>query len=115
MESAGAFEELVEGIYLNTGIVYNMPGDWKNEILILDKDFESSRRNVLGGFLLNRLLLAILLGTLSSEARTQFVLRSKPRSFPVLALNEKLSINTAVSYIRSEGGCLRTGGLLCLG
>jgi hypothetical protein len=36
MEDAGFFQELDEGIYLNKSIRYNMPGDWKNELWIMD-------------------------------------------------------------------------------
>ncbi len=39
MEDAGYFEEIDKGIYLNKTIRFNMPGDWKNEIWIMDEDF----------------------------------------------------------------------------
>ena len=34
----GFFDEVNPGLYLNKNIVYNMPGDWKNDIAILDQN-----------------------------------------------------------------------------
>jgi hypothetical protein len=39
MEDAGYFEELEPGIYVNRHIRYNMPGDWENELWIMDSDY----------------------------------------------------------------------------
>lgn len=39
LEDPGYFEPISEGMYLNKTIKYNMPGDWKNELWILDADF----------------------------------------------------------------------------
>ncbi len=39
MDDAGFFEEIDTGIYVNKSIKYNMPGDWKNELWIMDSDF----------------------------------------------------------------------------
>lgn len=39
MDDAGYFEDLGYGIYLNKTIGYNMPGDWQNEVWIMDKEF----------------------------------------------------------------------------
>jgi hypothetical protein len=39
MDDAGFFTELQTGIYINTAIRYNMPGDWKNELWFLDSEF----------------------------------------------------------------------------
>ncbi len=44
MADAGFFEEISTGIYLNKGIRYNMPGDWKNELWIMDEDFNVKDR-----------------------------------------------------------------------
>lgn len=41
MDDAGFFEELDTGIYINKNIRYNMPGEWKNELWILDQDFHT--------------------------------------------------------------------------
>lgn len=38
MDDAGYFESLGDGLYINRTIRYNMPGDWKNELWILDQD-----------------------------------------------------------------------------
>lgn len=38
MEDAGFFEELSPGVYVNKTIRYNMPGDWRNELWIMDRD-----------------------------------------------------------------------------
>lgn len=40
MEDAGFFEQIETGIYLNKSIRFNMPGDWKMELWLMDKDFE---------------------------------------------------------------------------
>jgi hypothetical protein len=40
MEDAGYFEHLDTGIYMNKSIRYNMPGDWRNELWIMNHDFE---------------------------------------------------------------------------
>lgn len=39
MEDAGYFEQINDGIYINKNIKYNMPGDWKNELWIMDTQF----------------------------------------------------------------------------
>lgn len=39
MEDAGYFEEVEKGVYINKSIRFNMPGDWKNELWIMDKEF----------------------------------------------------------------------------
>ncbi|MCB0379304.1 MAG: hypothetical protein KDD33_12495 [Bdellovibrionales bacterium] len=39
MDDAGQFQYLGNGIYLNPSIKYNMPGDWKNELWIMDNQF----------------------------------------------------------------------------
>ena len=39
LEDPGFFEEIDKGIYLNKSIHYNMPGDWKNELWIMDANF----------------------------------------------------------------------------
>lgn len=39
MEDAGFFEEIEPGVYINKSIRYNMPGDWQNELWIMDQDF----------------------------------------------------------------------------
>ena len=39
MEDAGFFEEVDTGIFINKDIRYNMPGDWLNELWIMDQDF----------------------------------------------------------------------------
>ena len=39
MEDAGFFEEVQTGIYINKNIKYNMEGDWKNELWIMDQEF----------------------------------------------------------------------------
>ena len=39
MEDAGYFEKLGVGIYLNSSISYNMSGDWRNELWIMDSDY----------------------------------------------------------------------------
>lgn len=39
MEDAGFFEEIDKGIYINKTIRYNMPGDWKNELWIMDENY----------------------------------------------------------------------------
>ncbi|MEO0335647.1 MAG: hypothetical protein AAF202_04605 [Pseudomonadota bacterium] len=40
MEDAGFFEEIEVGLYLNKSIRYNMPGDWRNELWLMDSDFK---------------------------------------------------------------------------
>lgn len=40
MEDAGHFKRLDTGIYINSSIKYNMPGDWLNEIWIVDDQLE---------------------------------------------------------------------------
>jgi hypothetical protein len=44
MEDAGYFENIGPGLYINQSIRYNMPGDWKNELWLLDNDFETQDR-----------------------------------------------------------------------
>jgi hypothetical protein len=39
MDDAGFFEEIEPGVYINRSIRYNMPGDWKNELWIMDSNF----------------------------------------------------------------------------
>ncbi len=39
MDDSGSFEEIDTGIYINKTIRYNMGGDWKNELWVMDKDF----------------------------------------------------------------------------
>lgn len=39
LHDVGFFEEIDTGIYVNKGIRYNMPGDWKNELWIMDESF----------------------------------------------------------------------------
>ena len=39
MDNAGDFEPLGHGIYLNSTIRYNMPGDWLNELWIMDSEY----------------------------------------------------------------------------
>ncbi len=39
LDDPGFFEDIGEGLYLNKSIRYNMPGDWKNEIWVLDQNF----------------------------------------------------------------------------
>lgn len=39
MDDAGYFEEIDTGIYLNKTIRYNMGGDWRNELWLMDADF----------------------------------------------------------------------------
>lgn len=39
LDDPGFFKEISEGIYLNSTIKYNMPGDWKNELWIMNSDF----------------------------------------------------------------------------
>lgn len=36
MDDAGFFEKISDGIYLNKTIRYNMPGDWQNELWLMD-------------------------------------------------------------------------------
>jgi len=38
LEDPGYFDRIAPGIYLNKDIIYNMSGDWKNEIMITRKD-----------------------------------------------------------------------------
>ncbi len=38
LDSAGDFLLVSDGLYLNTQIRYNMEGDWKNELWILDEN-----------------------------------------------------------------------------
>lgn len=38
MEDAGFFEEIDQGVYVNKAIRYNMSGDWKNELWIMDEN-----------------------------------------------------------------------------
>ena len=44
LEDAGFFEEIETGIYLNKAIRFNMPGDWKNELWIMDSEFNIKDR-----------------------------------------------------------------------
>ncbi len=39
MEDAGFFTEVDPGIFVNKNIRYNMPGDWKNELWIMDSEW----------------------------------------------------------------------------
>lgn len=41
MDDAGTFERIAKGLYLNSTIKYNMPGDWKNEIWVMDSTFKT--------------------------------------------------------------------------
>jgi hypothetical protein len=41
MDDAGTFERISKGIYLNSTIKYNMPGDWKNEIWVMDATYKT--------------------------------------------------------------------------
>lgn len=44
LDDAGYFKEISEGIYLNKNIRYNMPGDWANELQILDENYNIKDR-----------------------------------------------------------------------
>lgn len=39
MDDAGFFEAVSDGVYINKTIRFNMPGDWKHELWILDEQF----------------------------------------------------------------------------
>jgi hypothetical protein len=39
LDDAGYFERISDGIYLNQHIKFNMPGDWKHELWLLDENF----------------------------------------------------------------------------
>ncbi len=41
MDDAGTFVRMAKGLYLNDTIKYNMPGDWLNELWILDQNFQT--------------------------------------------------------------------------
>ncbi|MCB0363668.1 MAG: hypothetical protein KDD35_13155, partial [Bdellovibrionales bacterium] len=40
LDDPGVFESIDNGIYVNKSIRYNMPGDWKNELWIMDSDLK---------------------------------------------------------------------------
>ena len=46
LEDAGYFERLAEGVYLNTEIRFNMPGDWRHELWLMNTNFEVKERLV---------------------------------------------------------------------
>lgn len=39
MDDSGYFEHLDTGVYINKNIRFNMGGDWKHELWLLDRDF----------------------------------------------------------------------------
>ena len=40
LDDPGFFKEVDRGIYINSAIRYNMPGDWRNELWIMDSNLE---------------------------------------------------------------------------
>ncbi len=40
LDQPGYFRELTPGIYLNSEISFNMPGDWKMELSVLDQNYK---------------------------------------------------------------------------
>ena len=41
MAEAGEFVRLSEGVYLNKGIEFNMPGEWMHELWLVDENFDT--------------------------------------------------------------------------
>ena len=41
MDDAGYFEKISTGLYLNSTIKYNMPGDWQNELWVMDENYQT--------------------------------------------------------------------------
>ncbi|MCB9072258.1 MAG: hypothetical protein H6623_01455 [Bdellovibrionaceae bacterium] len=42
MDDAGFFEKIETGVYINKSIRYNMPGEWRNELWILNDKLETT-------------------------------------------------------------------------
>jgi hypothetical protein len=40
MDDAGTFTRISTGFYLNETIKYNMPGDWQNELWLMNQDYQ---------------------------------------------------------------------------